>query len=110
MATLATELTRLRKESRLSLRRVERLTGVSNAYLSQLETGKVVNPSPHVLRKLADVYGVPHDELLIAANYIDRPVTSLPPRIAALFADVTLSDTDERAIETFVRHLVSSKR
>jgi transcriptional regulator with XRE-family HTH domain len=42
----------------MTLREVEEASGqnVSNAYLSQLETGRVKSPSPSVLRELATVY------------------------------------------------------
>ena len=53
----------LRAARRLSLRQVEEATdqAVSNAYLSQLETGKIRKPSPHVFNSLAAVYAVPYE-------------------------------------------------
>ena len=48
----------LRKNKRLTLRQVEDMTGISNAYLSQLETGKIKNPSYKVLMKLNMLYNV----------------------------------------------------
>ncbi len=41
-----------------TLRMVEEKTGVSNCYLSQLETGKVKNPSFTVVVKLCNLYQV----------------------------------------------------
>ena len=41
-----------RKTNGLTLRSVEQKTGVSNAYLSQLENNKISNPSPSVLHNL----------------------------------------------------------
>jgi len=46
----------LRQASGLSLREVEKWAGVSNAYVSQLETGKIVKPSPDVLHRLDETY------------------------------------------------------
>jgi HTH-type transcriptional regulator, competence development regulator len=54
----------------LTLRQVEEATGVSNAYLSQLETGKIKKPSANVLYKLATIYGVELQELLKASGMI----------------------------------------
>ena len=64
----------LRKAKRLSLREVEEATGraVSNAYLSQLENGRIQKPSPSVLHGLADVYAVPYETLMEKAGYL-RP-------------------------------------
>ena len=56
----------------LSLRDVEEATGkeVSNAYLSQLETGKVRRPSPHVLYALSHALAVPYERLMERTGYI----------------------------------------
>jgi transcriptional regulator with XRE-family HTH domain len=58
-----------RERKSLSLRAVERATGVSNAYLSQLESGKIRQPSPIVLHKLAELYGVSYGAVLERAGY-----------------------------------------
>ena len=59
----------LRDTRSLSLREIERKTGVSNAVLSQIESGQVKRPSPETLYKLAELYGVPYDELMARAGY-----------------------------------------
>lgn len=48
----------LRKAAAMTLREVEDESEnrVSNAYLSQLETGRIKNPSPSILQELATVY------------------------------------------------------
>jgi len=71
-AELGALLADLRRAQGLSLRQVERATGkaVSNAYLSQLENGKIGKPSPNVLQSLAEVYGVPYDTLMERAGYL----------------------------------------
>jgi len=62
----------LRRAKGLSLREVEEATGktVSNAYLSQLENGKIKKPSPNVLHSLAEVYAVPYEALMEKAGYL----------------------------------------
>lgn len=70
---LSEELRRLRGFRSLSLRQVEKKTGISNTYLSQLETGKAERPSPHILHKLAAVYNVPYESLMQAAGYLEPP-------------------------------------
>jgi transcriptional regulator with XRE-family HTH domain len=62
----------LRTAKGLSLRDVEEATGkdVSNAYLSQLENGKIKKPSPNVLHCLAEVYAVPYEALMEKAGYL----------------------------------------
>ena len=60
----------VRDEKGLSLRKVEKDTGISNAYLSQLERGIATNPSPSVLHKLAKCYDYPYSKLMELAGYI----------------------------------------
>ncbi len=71
MNALGTYLHDTRKERRLSLKKVEKMAGVSNAYLSQLERGRRNPPHPDILKKLAKVYEVPINELLAAAGYLE---------------------------------------
>jgi HTH-type transcriptional regulator, competence development regulator len=104
---LGEELRRLRRTRNLSLRALEKRTGISNAYLSQIETQHVLNPSPHVLRKLATALEVPYEDLLAAAGYVDTQY-SFPPRIAALLGGVRLTDDQESELAAFVRKLVGS--
>lgn len=66
---LGTFLAQARKRLSLSLRAVEAETDVSNAYLSQLETGKIKTPSPTVLHTLARRYEVGYDHLMKLAGY-----------------------------------------
>lgn len=62
----------LRDGKKMSLRAVEEATDkeVSNAYLSQLENGKIAKPSPHILHALAKVYGVDYTNLMERVGYI----------------------------------------
>ncbi len=68
--TLAERLRQLRRIKQLTLRDVEDKSGVSNGYLNQLEQGKIKQPSPHILQKLAAVYGIPYEALLQLAGYL----------------------------------------
>lgn len=72
MQGLGPYLQNLRKSKNLSLRDVEEATDkeVSNAYLSQLENGKITRPSPNILFSLSEVYGVPYENLMERAGYV----------------------------------------
>ena len=72
MNELGNYLLNVRKDRRLSLKKVEQLAGVSNAYLSQLERGRRNPPHPDILKKLAKAYEVPLNELLDAAGYLEE--------------------------------------
>lgn len=53
----------------LTLRDAEAKTGISNAYISQLEGAKIKQPSPQVLHKLCSVYGCSYSAALEFAGY-----------------------------------------
>lgn len=64
-------LHKLRDERNWSLRDIQEKTKgeVSNAYLSQLESGKKNIPTLKVIQKLADAFGLPIEVLLKEAGY-----------------------------------------
>jgi transcriptional regulator with XRE-family HTH domain len=53
----------------LTLREAAEKAGVSNPYLSQIETHKILSPSPSVLKKLSDLYSIPYNGLLELAGH-----------------------------------------
>jgi len=61
----------LRKQKKITIRQLELYSGVSHAYLSQIENGKRGLPSPEILRKLSKPLEVPYEELMYKAGYID---------------------------------------
>jgi HTH-type transcriptional regulator, competence development regulator len=70
--SLGEYLRMLRARDGHTLRVVEDATAISNAYLSQLETGKITKPSPHILHSLAEFYAVAYEVLMEKAGYIKQ--------------------------------------
>ena len=65
-----------RVHHQLSLREVERRTGRSNAYLSQVERGLIKQPDPIVLLELSELYGLNFHTLATWALWVsDEPDT-----------------------------------
>lgn len=85
---------------KMTLRQVEEATDkeVSNAYLSQLENGKITKPSPHMLHSLARAYGVPYEKLMERAGYIGPKTTGekgkARGRVAAYSVDNLTADEE----------------
>jgi transcriptional regulator with XRE-family HTH domain len=101
---LGTLLADLRVAKGLSLRQVEEATdrAVSNAYLSQLEKGKIRKPSPNVLRGLAEVYAVPYEALMERAGYLlpsDGRAGARRKRLAALAIDDLTAEEEEELLK-----------
>ena len=102
----------LRAARGLTLRQVEQTTGyaVSNAYLSQLEKGKVQKPSPHVLHSLATAYAVPYESLMEKAGYV-LPSSGRLRRRRRLgaFALADLSPEEEEELLKYLAFIRSRK-
>jgi transcriptional regulator with XRE-family HTH domain len=103
----------LRKAKGFSLRQVEEATGnaVSNAYLSQLEKGKIKKPSPNVLHSLAEVYLVPYEALMEKAGYLMPPNDTAggPRKRLAAFAIDDLTAEEEEELLKYLAFLRSRK-
>lgn len=102
---LGTYLAKARKGLGLSLRTVEAETDISNAYLSQLETGKIKTPSPTILHTLALRYDVAYERLMALAGYpvpgnaADDPLARSPDLAARLGG---VSPEEEEALVDFL--------
>lgn len=99
----------------MSLRQVEEASEkqVSNAYLSQLENGKIQQPSPIVLNQLAEIYGIDYLQLMELAGYM--PVRkahddSQRHGRAATFAEHNLSAEEEAEMLEFLKYLRTRKK
>jgi len=107
-------LKQVRKERKLTLRAVEEKTGISNAYLSQIENGRIVKPSPSVLYKLAECYDVSYECLMQLAGH-PLPTTStkverLEPafRLSSSFDDLT--EEEKKRVLEYIEFLKSRRR
>jgi HTH-type transcriptional regulator, competence development regulator len=74
--TLGTVLRAARAARGLSLRDVERRTGIRNAHLSQIETDTIAKPEMAILWDLASLYDVDFGRLLALAGHASGAETS----------------------------------
>lgn len=108
--TLGEYLASIRNDRKMSLRTVEEKTHkqVSNAYLSQIETGKIQQPSPNILNALADLYGIAFEALMEKAGYISaaskRTKKSRHGRVAT-FAEHNLTPAEERELMQYLEFI-----
>lgn len=61
----------LREDKNMSIRQLSLYSGVSNAYISQLENGKRNIPKPEILKKICKPLGVTYEELMDRSGYLD---------------------------------------
>jgi HTH-type transcriptional regulator, competence development regulator len=110
---LAKELRDIRAVKGFSLREVEKRTGISNAYLSQLERAEAENPAPDKLHKLAQFYGVPYVDLMKAAGYLrestekTKSKDASPLQVALMSANLT--DEEQQQVLQYIKFLKSQK-
>ena len=104
-------LRKARADIGMTQREVEGRTEISNAYLSQLESGKVKEPSPSVLHKLAQVYSLDYAHLLEMAGY-PVPIANSKKKSAyrATGSLGPLSVEEESALQEYLRFLRSRER
>jgi len=110
MATLGALLRSHRLAAGLTLRELSERTGVSNAYLSQLERG-LHEPSLSVLRSISLALGVPLSAVLSRAGVLED---ADGPRVreteAAILRDPELSEPHRMALLSVYRSFVPPRR
>lgn len=111
-AALGKHLAAIRNDRGFSLRQVEELTNklVSNAYLSQIENGKIQQPSPNILHALSRTYKTSYEHLMELAGYIVKDHT--PNKAhgrAATFAELNLTEAEETMLLDYLKWQRSRK-
>lgn len=94
----------------MSLREAAGRAEISPTYLNQLEAGRVKEPSPHVLYRLARVYGTSYTELMRLAGYVvpgkeDNRSGAATPLEIALRSTSPLTEDERRALLEFLAFL-----
>ncbi len=111
LAELGNFLRRGREGKGLSLRKVEELAGVSNAYLSQLEGAKIRQPSPVDLHKLCDLYEISYALAMEYAGYpLPEGVPASTPQQRLLARLGSITPDEEDALVDFADFLRNRKR
>ncbi len=99
--TLGQKLKELRSGRDLSLRDVEKSFGINSGYLSQLESEKISNPTPTMLKKLSAAYQVPIGMLMEWAGYIEPDEGGTSPHVerALRYLPSDVSDEELKALK-----------
>jgi len=106
-------LAQVRKQRGESLRDIERRSELNNGYLSQLENGKIVHPSPSILQKVSKGYELRFEDLLQWAGYVPGPEDPVSPKQAVALSTVSAlgepSDEELKALQAIVGLLQSNR-
>jgi transcriptional regulator with XRE-family HTH domain len=98
----------------MSLRQVEKITKISNSYLSQMERDKRNVPTLSILGRLADAYGVKATDLMDAADKDAIPIKiddiNLIASTSYIFREYNkLSDNRKKTLKDFLQYLVEQE-
>lgn len=106
--SLGDVLKETRDKQGLSLRDVERQTGIQNAHLSQIENGTITKPEMAMLWELASLYGLDYADLLRRAGHVQGNETSGRQRQRMTVAMRAMSDLppkDQAAVLKYMAEL-----
>jgi transcriptional regulator with XRE-family HTH domain len=106
--SLGAFLKKTRKQRSLTLRAVQKETGISNAYLSQLENNKIANPSPNILNQLAKLYETSYDNLMSLAGYPALEDTRPSFRVQSDFNELTTEEKE--SVREYIQFLKSRRK
>ncbi len=105
---LGRHLAAIRADRKLSLRKVEELTNkqVSNPYLNQIETGKVLQPSPTTLYILSGVYNSSYEKMMELAGYVtSSPTTEGRHGKLATLSELNLTEGEEQELARYLKYI-----
>ena len=103
------KLRKLRKERGWTQKDVERLTGVAQRNISSYESGKL-QPSSRTLRKFAEAFAVPYEDL--AGEARTEPVLALSdPELLQMFREVeNLPEPDRNRLKWVISLALRNNR
>lgn len=85
-----------------SLRSVAKRAGISDSYLSQLETGQVKQPLPEILRKLADALRHPYLDLMKVAGYLPDETSPEIQALGKISSEILEALSDPAAVKALL--------
>jgi transcriptional regulator with XRE-family HTH domain len=107
-------LKKIRLGRGMSLRQVEKITKISNSYLSQIERGERGVPNFSILKRLAEAYGVKVTDLIENAESQEGNKKAhsgdIAPNVDFLSREYEkLSEGRKQALKDFLLHLVQQE-
>lgn len=85
-----------RRNARLSLRKLSRMAGISNPYLSQIERG-MRRPSAEILQAIAKALRISAETLYVKAGILEERGDATDP-VTAILRDLTVTDKQKQVL------------
>lgn len=101
MNNLAIFIKEHREKINISMRKLPELSNISPTEIHRLENGVRKNPSPPILKSIANALNVRYEDILEAAGYLDSKPES--PGIAAILPILQyLTDDELEQVQTTI--------
>ena len=88
---------------------VAKRAGISDSYLSEIESGKRKHPSPQILKKLASALKVPEEELLKVAGYLPESYDIEPHQVPVVHEAMASDELAYEVVPLDKREYISFK-
>jgi HTH-type transcriptional regulator, competence development regulator len=109
-ATLGIVLRQARDLKGMALRTVEEATGISNAYLSQLENDRIKKPAADILHKLATAYKLDFNYLLQVAGLVEKQTSNNVSFGKFVFSKENLTKEEEEELINYLQFMRQRKK
>lgn len=110
MNELGTFIKEIRTEKGLSIRRLAELADISHTEVKRIEDGLRKQTSPQVLRSIASALGVPYENLMAIAGYIDEPIEETGTSVAGIKDAEDLSWDEIEQVNQYIAFLKSQRK
>ena len=108
MTDLGSYLKQAREKKGFSMNDVYQLTGITDSRISKLENNSYTEPSPLMLKKLAECYSISIVDLFIRAGYLTFESLNLCSQI---FQGIDrLTDDDRKHIQGQIDYIISKQK
>ncbi|WP_298595155.1 helix-turn-helix transcriptional regulator [uncultured Mitsuokella sp.] len=103
-----------RKEKGWSQRELAAASDISNAEISRIESGKRKEPSPSVLKSIANALSIPVEDLLQVAGVLEESTVEKGRQFVASMSDQPipkdLTEEELEEVKKFVDYLISKRK
>src|SRR5258705_11134812 len=107
--TLEYVLKEAREVKKFALRAGEEMTGISNAYLSQIENDKIKKPSVDILHKLATLYKIDFNYILHVAGLVEKSDSKNVSFGKYVFSKENLTKEEEQELIQYLKFIRERK-
>lgn len=109
MNNLAIFIKERREKLNISKRKLSELSNVSHTEIQRLENGQRKNPSPPLLKSIANALNVRYEDIMEAAGYLDTTSESLVQSAwLPYLEDLTLDELKQ--VQTFIDFLRAKRK